>query len=64
MPKTYTSKELIGIIEKDGWYLARTKGSHHIFKHSIKKGNVTIPHPNNDLPIKTINSVLKQAGLR
>ena len=64
MAKIYTSGELIRIVEKDGWYLARIKGSHHTFKHPAKKGNVTIPHPNNDLPIKTINSVLRQAGLK
>ena len=62
--KTYTSKELIEIVKKAGWYLVRTKGSHHTFKHPIKKGSVTIPHPNNDLPIKTISSILKQAGLK
>ena len=64
MAKKYRSGELIKIIEKDGWYLVRIRGSHHTFKHSEKKGNVTIPHPNNDLPIKTINSILRQAGLK
>jgi predicted RNA binding protein YcfA (HicA-like mRNA interferase family) len=52
------------LVKKDGWYLVRVKGSHHTFQHPVKKGNITIPHPNNDLPIKTINSILKQAGLK
>lgn len=58
-----TSKDLMKILKKDGWYLDRVKGSHHQFKHPIKKGTVSLPHPKKDLPIKTINSVLKQAGL-
>ena len=64
MPKTYTSKELIKIVENDGWFLVRIKGSHHHFNHQIKKGNVTIPHPKKDMSIKTANSILRQAGLK
>lgn len=58
------SADLIRLIEADGWRLVRVKGSHHHFKHSEKKGIVTIPHPKKDLPIKTVNSILKQAGLK
>ncbi|MFD1133462.1 type II toxin-antitoxin system HicA family toxin [Psychrobacter sanguinis] len=58
------SRELVKMIEDDGWYLVKIKGSHHQFKHSIKKGRVTIPHPKKDLPKKTIESILKQAGLK
>ncbi|RVU80782.1 type II toxin-antitoxin system HicA family toxin [Leucothrix sargassi] len=47
-----------------GWYQVSTKGSHHQYKHSTKKGRVTIPHPKKDLPIKTVQSILKQAGLK
>ncbi len=57
------SKDLMKIIEKDGWYLVNIKGSHHQFKHPTKKGRVTIPHPKKDLPKGTIKSILKQAGL-
>jgi predicted RNA binding protein YcfA (HicA-like mRNA interferase family) len=52
------------MIEKDGWYIARTRGSHHIFKHLSKKGIVVIPHPEKDVPKGTVNSILKQAGLK
>lgn len=51
------------MIEKDGWELVRTKGSHHHFKHHIKKRIVTIPHPKKDIPMGTAKSILKQAGL-
>ena len=57
------SRELIKIIEADGWYLVATKGSHNQFKHDVKKGRVTIPHPKKDLPQQTVKSILKQAGL-
>jgi len=52
------------MIEKDGWYPVRMKGSHHHFKHPEKKGLVTIPHPQKDVPLGTVYSILKQAGLR
>ncbi|AMX83298.1 hypothetical protein GS3922_06160 [Geobacillus subterraneus] len=61
--KNYSSKELIKIIQQDGWYIVRTSGSHHQFKHPSKPGLVTIPHPKKNLPIKTVKSILKQAGL-
>jgi len=58
------SSSLIKMIEKDGWYPVRMKGSHHHFKHPEKKGLVTIPHPQKDVPLGTVYSILKQAGLR
>ncbi|PCE63404.1 type II toxin-antitoxin system HicA family toxin [Sediminicola luteus] len=57
------SSSLIKLIEADGWKLVRTKGSHHHFKHPVKKGLVTIPHPKKDVPIGTVKSILRQAGL-
>lgn len=58
------SRYLVKLLEADGWYLVRTKGSHHHFKHKEKKGLVTVPHPKKDIPLKTVNSILKQAGLK
>lgn len=58
------SAKLIKLIEADGWYLKRIKGSHHHFKHDVKKGIVTIPHPEKDMHPKTEQSILKQAGLK
>jgi len=57
------SSALIKLVEKDGWRIVRTKGSHHHFKHPKKKGLVTIPHPKKDIPIGTVKSILRQAGL-
>ncbi|CAM9399802.1 MULTISPECIES: type II toxin-antitoxin system HicA family toxin [Acinetobacter] len=57
------SLELIKIIEADGWYEVRVRGSHHHFKHPTKEGLVTVPHPKKDLPKGTVKSILKQAGL-
>ena len=43
--KSYSSREVIRLIELDGWFLVRVKGSHHHYKHPEKKGIVTIKHP-------------------
>jgi predicted RNA binding protein YcfA (HicA-like mRNA interferase family) len=57
--------EAIHLIEHDGWFLVQTRGSHRQFKHPIKKGRVTIAgKPSEDLHPKTLNSILKQAGLK
>ena len=58
-------RDVIKMIEKDGWYLARTKGSHRQFKHTEKPGLVTVPgKPGDELAPGTLNSILKQAGLK
>ncbi|MEL6788702.1 MAG: type II toxin-antitoxin system HicA family toxin [Cyanobacteria bacterium J06607_15] len=58
-------KEIIKLVERGGWYLARTKGSHRQYKHQIKMGLVTIPGKLSDeLAPGTQNSILKQAGLK
>jgi predicted RNA binding protein YcfA (HicA-like mRNA interferase family) len=58
-------KELIEIIEFDGWYLDRTKGSHRQYKHHTKKGTVTIAGKLSvEMPKGTIISILKQAKLK
>lgn len=58
------SGDLIKMLEADGWRQARVVGSHHHFKHPTKPGLVTVPHPKKDLPIGTVNSIRKQAGLK
>ena len=58
-------RELVALIEADGWVIVRTKGSHRQFHHSSKPGTVTIAgKPGTDVPPGTLNSVLKQAGLK
>jgi predicted RNA binding protein YcfA (HicA-like mRNA interferase family) len=56
------SREVIRRLLNDGWVLARTKGSHHQYRHPTKPGLVTVPHPKRDLPAKTLASIAKQAG--
>ncbi len=58
-------RNLIRLIERDGWYLARTRGSHRQFRHPTKSGTVTVAGKLGlDVPPGTLNSVLKQAGLK
>jgi predicted RNA binding protein YcfA (HicA-like mRNA interferase family) len=59
-------REAIRIIEQDGWFQVKSKGSsHRQFKHRTKPGRVTIAgHLGDDLAPGTFNSVLKQAGLK
>jgi predicted RNA binding protein YcfA (HicA-like mRNA interferase family) len=57
-------RDVIRLIEADGWRLTRTKGSHRQYKHPEKSGLVTIPgHLNDDLARGTLRSVMKQARL-
>lgn len=57
-------REVIKLIEADGWALARVRGSHRQYTHPRKLGVVTIPGKlGKDLPVGTERSILKQAGL-
>ena len=40
------------------------RGSHHQYKHPTKSGKVTIPNHRGDIPLRVVNSILKQAGLK
>lgn len=58
-------RQIIKMIEANGWYLVATKGSHRQYKHPTKPGRVTIAgHPGDDLAPGTLNSILKQAQLK
>jgi len=58
-------REAIKLIENDGWYLTRTKGSHRQYRHPVKKGLVTISGKlSDDVGKGTLSSILKQAGLK
>ena len=57
--------ELLNLIEKDGWFMVRQRGSHRQFHHADKSGTVTVAGKSSiDVPRGTLNSVLKQAGLK
>ena len=57
-------RDITSRVEQDGWYVARTSGSHKQYKHDEKKGLVTIAgHPNEDVLPKTLKSICKQAGI-
>lgn len=61
--KRYKTREIIAMLEKDGWYFHRQKGSHRQFKHPSKKGLVTVNgKPNQEQDQFTLNSIFKQAG--
>jgi predicted RNA binding protein YcfA (HicA-like mRNA interferase family) len=58
------SADVIKRIEADGWYKVAQKGSHIQFKHPVKPGRVTVPHPKKDIPMGTFKSIEKQAGIK
>ncbi len=61
--KSYSSREVIKLLKADGWYEVNVTGSHHQFKHPIKKGRTTVKHPDKDIPRKTLDIIEKQSGL-
>ena len=58
------SRDVIRLLRGDGWYEVGQVGSHKQFKHAIKKGRVTVPHPKRDIPLGTLRSIEKQAGIK
>jgi predicted RNA binding protein YcfA (HicA-like mRNA interferase family) len=58
------SRDIIAALSADGWVQIAQKGSHTQFKHPVKPGRVTVPHPKRDIPIGTLRSIEKQSGLK
>lgn len=58
------SRTLVRMLLDHGWTEVRVSGSHHTFKHPERKELLTVPHPKKNLPIGTVNSILKKAGLK
>lgn len=58
------SRAIIAALKADGWYEVAREGSHVQFKHPVKKGRVTVPHPRRDMPAGTLGSIERQAGLK
>ncbi|HVB51563.1 MAG TPA: type II toxin-antitoxin system HicA family toxin [Acidimicrobiales bacterium] len=58
-------REIIKMLEENGWFLSRQRGSHRQFHHRSKPGCVTVPgHLSDDVPRGTLTSIMRQAGLR
>jgi predicted RNA binding protein YcfA (HicA-like mRNA interferase family) len=58
-------RDVIRLLEEDGWMMVAQKGSHRQFRHPIKPGKVTVPgQMSQDLPVGTFKSILRQAGLK
>ncbi|MBW4603686.1 MAG: type II toxin-antitoxin system HicA family toxin [Calothrix sp. FI2-JRJ7] len=58
-------REIIQVLEEDGWYQIRVRGSHRQFHHANKPGTVTVAGKLSvDIPPGTLNSIYKQAGLK
>jgi predicted RNA binding protein YcfA (HicA-like mRNA interferase family) len=58
-------RDVLKLIEDDGWYQVTQKGSPRQFKHPAKPGRVTVAgHPSQEMDKGTVNSILKQAGLK
>lgn len=58
-------RDIIKILERDGWLLDRQRGSHRQYKHATKPGLVTVAgHPSDELSVGTLKSIQKQAGLK
>lgn len=58
------SKEVIRLIEAEGWYQVAQKGSHRQFKHPTKPGKTTVTHPERDIPVGTLKSIERQTGVK
>ena len=59
-----TALEVVAALKAGGWVLVRTKGSHAQYRHPMKAGLVTVPMHLGDLPVGTLKSIEKQAGIR
>jgi predicted RNA binding protein YcfA (HicA-like mRNA interferase family) len=58
-------RDVIRLLTDDGWSQVAQKGSHRQFRHPSKPGKVTVPgNPSDDVPPGTLNSILRQAGLK
>jgi len=61
--KSWTSRDILRILEADGWTVKHQVGSHIQLVHPLKPGKVTVPHPKKDLAEGTVKSIIRQAGL-
>ncbi|MBK1696391.1 type II toxin-antitoxin system HicA family toxin [Rhodovibrio salinarum] len=58
------SRDIIKLLKADGWQEVHQVGSHKKFAHPTKAGHVVVPHPKKNLPVGTLKSIEKQAGIK
>jgi predicted RNA binding protein YcfA (HicA-like mRNA interferase family) len=58
------SRQIMRALKAAGWEHVQTSGDHWQFKHPTRPGRVTVPHPKRDLPLGTLRSIEKQAGIK
>ncbi len=59
--KSYSSREVIKLLEEDGWYHVSSVGDHWHFKHPTNPAKVTVTRPVRDIPVKTLRSIRSQS---
>ena len=62
MARVCSSKDEIRLLQKDGWIEVGQRGSHVQFRHPLKTGRVTVPHPRKEIRTGTLHSIWHQAG--
>lgn len=58
------SRDVIKALEAGGWFQVAQRGSHRQFKHAVRPGRVTVPHPKRDMPVGTLKSIERQSGVK
>ena len=58
------SRAIIKMLKQNGWFKVASTGSHTQFRHPDIKGRVTVPHPKKDIPVGTLKSIERQAGIK
>jgi len=64
MTHSVSSRDVIEMLKRDGWFQVGVTGDHFHFKHGTKLGKVTVPHPRKDIAIGTLKSIERQAQLK
>ena len=62
--KSYSSRDVLKMLLKDGWVEINCEGDHHQFKQPTKPGKVTLRHPVKDLGVRDLKSIERQSGLK
>ena len=62
--RSYSTKELVAILEADGWVYQYTRGGHMYFKHPVKPGKLTVQKNKKNLRLDDVRDTLTLAGLR